>query len=745
VSSDGQALPAVVRSRTLGEASVWFWQFLKNELAPYPGRAWLVGRITIAASITMVLVMTFRIPFGYLGTISAFFVSRENPTATLRSSIAIVIIAAAGTTYMLLGLMMMIDDPITHFLFIAASIFLVFYLLHVIPGQLAAAAIGFGAIVGGIIPLWDATGLSVETRTEATLWIFASVVLGVAVPVVVEYVFHRVRPITVLTMAIDDRLQAIEDVLRQIAADHLVSGKVERKIARYSALGTSRARQQLLHSNYPQPFVAQMNITIALLGRLIDLAASLCVVCSTQPIALTTADRKRCLRLANEVSNLCANLRLRQFPRVIGIPSPPEPSELPLLPEMERTVALIPQAFSGTSSAEELLVPPPLAKEVRSRLFVADAFSNVDHVKFAVRGTLATMLAYVVYKAIDWPGLSTAIVTCIYTALSTIGSSTQKQFLRLGGAIIGGFVFGMGAQIFVLPYIDSIAGFTVLFAVVTAISAWIITSTPRLSYLGLQVAFAFYLIHLQEFGPQTSLSIGRDRVVGILLGLTCMWLIFDRLWAKNALQGMQDVFCCNLGMLVELFEQSRNGDGMEAAKRAIQLRDQINHGFMAVKAQSDAVLFEFGRSRERKLKIREDFKRWQPTLGTLLQVQMTYLQYVIAMRARVLPERIAEAQGVFEEDMAGLVRAMSDDVSGRVSSRVPDVQESAEALRREIRDHYERSGSPIPSPIVDMITLSQNLASIAAPLYTDIHTISAQIHQGALTACPPDVRLKEAS
>jgi multidrug resistance protein MdtO len=182
------------------------------------------------------------------------------------------------------------------------------------------------------------------------------------------------------------------------------------------------------------------------------------------------------------------------------------------------------------------------------------------------------MLAYVVYQAIDWPGLSTAFVTCILTALSTIGSSRQKQFLRLGGAIVGGFVFGMGAQVFVLPHLDSITGFTVLFAVVAAISSWIARATPRLSYLGVQVAFAFYLIHLQEFAPETSLSIARDRAVGVLLGLMSMWLIFDRLWVRDALQEMQDGFCRNLQRLAELFEQSRKTEPKEAARRALRVR-----------------------------------------------------------------------------------------------------------------------------------------------------------------------------
>ncbi len=76
----------------MDDASAWFWQFLKTELAPYPGRAWVVGRITIAATITMILVMTFRIPYGFLGAIFTLFLSRENPNVTLRSAIRIAVI-----------------------------------------------------------------------------------------------------------------------------------------------------------------------------------------------------------------------------------------------------------------------------------------------------------------------------------------------------------------------------------------------------------------------------------------------------------------------------------------------------------------------------------------------------------------------------------------------------------------------------------------------------------------------------
>ena len=99
MSSQDQALPAVAPSNPLDEAGVWFWQFLKNELAPYPGRAWVVGRMVIAATIVMMLVMTFRIPYGFLGAIYTMLLSRENPTVTFRSGVRTVISYAIATIY----------------------------------------------------------------------------------------------------------------------------------------------------------------------------------------------------------------------------------------------------------------------------------------------------------------------------------------------------------------------------------------------------------------------------------------------------------------------------------------------------------------------------------------------------------------------------------------------------------------------------------------------------------------------
>ena len=702
----------------IDEFGKWFWAFLKTELSPYPGRAWVVGRITIAATVVMVIVMTFRIPSGFLAAIFTLFITRENPTATFRSGVRVIAAFLIGTIYTIAGVATLVDDPLTHFVWVVVSLFIAFYLIQIIPDY--GTAVAFGFMVAGAIPLWDQNLLNVNDRVENTLWLGFTTPLGIAVATVVEYVFRRVHPTNDLTEGIEERLEAVEAVLRHIAQKLPLDGNVEKKINLYANVGASRLRRLLVRSEYSSHFVAQMNAAVSLLGRLVDSAASLRAFLVTQPDSPTDLDRARCLRLAEEIVLLRSDLMARRMPRPFNLPDITKPSNVPLLSMMERTAALIPQAFTGVDSINEF-VPAPMDEQTPQRLIVRDAFSNPEYLKFALRGMLAASLCYIVYNVVDWRGLSTCLPTCIITALSTIGSSRQKQFLRLGGAIVGGLIIGMGAQMFVLPYLDSIAGFTVLFAAVTALCSWVATSSPRLSYLGVQAALAFYLINLQEFTIQTSLSIARDRVFGVLLGLMSMWLIFDRLWVRDALEEMQALFAKNLSMLAELAEQLMLEDRNAAVKRIRQLRDQLNAGFQAVNAQADAVLFEFGTGRRRKLEVRDDVRRWQPNLRTLLLVQLTFTQYRIQLPLKTLPPEVADFLGVFERDAARIMRVMADEVSGQAVLPAPDILASAANLHRAINKWYEDHDQPMSALASDAIHLTDSIASILAPLHEDIH------------------------
>ncbi|MGB8535233.1 MAG: FUSC family protein [Acidobacteriaceae bacterium] len=734
MASAGKALFTHLNS--IDDARKWLWGFLKTELAPYPGRAWVVGRVTIAASLVMLVVMTFQIPNGFLGAIFTLFLSRENPTATFVSGLKAIAAFMLATVYTLIGVSMFVDDPLTHFLGVGVSLFVSFFLISIANDY--GTAVAFGFTIAGAIPLWDRNTVNINDRVSSTLWLGGVVAIGIVISVIVEYVFRRVHPATDLNEGIEHRLQTVETVLRCAAAEQPLDSASVKNLSLYSSVGIARLRRLILRSQYSEHFKAQMGTAIALLGQLVDVAANFqrsleerAKSAGTEDLAshIDAADKARCRRLADAIEELGKALAEKRMPEGIQRPAQPEPSQLPFLSAMERIVSLMPDAFSGSSTIHELATAP-LDEEQPTHFFARDAFSNPAHVQFAVRGTMAAMATYIIYTAIDWPGLSTSIATCIITALSTIGSSRQKQFLRLGGVILGGIIIGFGAQIFVLPYLDSIAGFTLLFMAVTALSAWIATSSPRLSYLGVQLALAFYLINLQEFTIQISLSIARDRVFGVLLGLMSMWLIYDRLWQKNALDEMQRLFARNLEMFAELTEQLLEKDQIKAIRRIRQLRDQLNAGFGAVTAQGDAILFEFGPSRQRQLQIREDLRRWQPSIRTLLQVQITSVQYLVNKPLTNLPEPIAQAGVAFEKDVAQVMHAMASEATGKPVVGAPDISISAAQFQEAIRKYYQDAGTPVPTQASDVLGLAESLASIIAPLYEDIRDTFAGHNNG---------------
>ncbi len=167
-----------------------------------------------------------------------------------------------------------------------------------------------------------------------------------------------------------------------------------------------------------------------------------------------------------------------------------------------------------------------------------DAFTNPEHWQFALKTTLAVMVVYCIYTLLDWPGLRTSIVTCFFVALGSLGETIHKLTLRLSGAIIGGSLAGI-CIVWVLPHLTDIGQLSILIAVVAAGAGWIATSSERLAYAGLQIAFAFFVGVLQTYAPANDLTVLRDRVVGILLGNIVMTVVFSQLWPESATTRMR--------------------------------------------------------------------------------------------------------------------------------------------------------------------------------------------------------------
>jgi len=165
-------------------------------------------------------------------------------------------------------------------------------------------------------------------------------------------------------------------------------------------------------------------------------------------------------------------------------------------------------------------------------LFVPDAFTNPAHVHFALKVTFAAMFCYIVYEAIDWSGIHTAFITCTFIALESTEATLYKGTLRFVGCLIGG-ALALFSIVFLMPHMETIASLVVLVACAAAIAGWVGTGTERISYGGLQIAFAFFYSVFQGYAPDTDLDNVRDRVVGILFGLIVTGLAFQYIWPER--------------------------------------------------------------------------------------------------------------------------------------------------------------------------------------------------------------------
>ena len=633
-----------------------------------------------AATMVMIISMTFQLPYGAYAALFALNLSRESLPGSRRAVQSIVVGFVLSGAYLLIGAMLVLGDPALRFLWIVVTLFLIFYGISATGNLAEWSRFGYMAVI--TISLWD-RHITAQAKVNGILWAVGMLTMASVIALLLEIAYAALKRGDDLIDPITDRLASVEQLLRSYAEGVPIDAPMHSRITRLAMLGTSRLRGVLTRSHRRDQYAQEMGAVLALVGRLVDLTANLPHLVGYVP----DADRDRISKTADRIAEIRQDLHKGSAPPVGRVGGGVEAwPGIPLLGEIEKTTLLIPEVFSGSRF---LTVLDPRAPEAGSHpaAVVRGALLNPEHLKFGLKGCLAASLCYVIYSALFWPEISTSVTTCFLTALTTIGASHQKQVLRFGGAIIGGFVIGMGAQVFILPYIDSITGFTVLFILVSAFAAWIITASPRLSYLGVQVAFAFFLINLQEFRIQTSLAVARDRVAGILIGLLVMWLVFDQLWSAPAGVAMKKAFILGLRLLAQLTREPISSDLQTAIERSYTLRETINAQFDKVRFLADAVLFEFGPSRNRDIALRRSIRNWQPQLRTLFMMRVASWKYRLQVPGFEFPTTVGVRQAAYDEQSARMLEDIADCIErDRLAIVRGSPDDSAELLKATIEE-----------------------------------------------------------
>lgn len=157
-----------------------------DELRPYTGRTEAVARMVAACTITTILVMTFRIPYAFLGIFYAFVISRQRPEWLVRNGFGAVAGSAAAVIFVAAGVQLFYDYAVLHFAFLAFTLFLVFYLKRALTNDSLTFGFGVTATVA-LTLIWDQPKPT-EAHLDATFALSFVVALGTLVAMAVAWV-----------------------------------------------------------------------------------------------------------------------------------------------------------------------------------------------------------------------------------------------------------------------------------------------------------------------------------------------------------------------------------------------------------------------------------------------------------------------------------------------------------------------------------------------------------------------------
>jgi len=577
-------------------------RFLSTELAPFPGRAIATFRVVVACVVVLILCMMLRIPEPYLSVWVVTRVAMEESSESLLTGLVFLIALTIGLAIPLVVLTFAMDQDWLRFCLMGAMAALGLFLRQ----TFVIGALGFViGLIGAVIMTVPDFIPSPEVAVRGSLWLWPVFALGVTAAVTANLLIAPTDPERLLCEELAARLRATEDAI----ARHLGRRSQESEARRLAGAGVARLLLLLKSAEVAHPSLRvrhpQESALITLVDRLVTGAAALDLLPHTAPGADERARLQR-------VGESCAQVRLAlehggTLERVQPLDRPP-PGEggtaaFPLLVELEHVVDLMQQALGPEGVAGEVASSEP------RRLFVPDAFTNPNYVRYALKGALAVMICYILQTAVDWPGIRTCLITCLIVGLGSEGATIQKGTLRIAGALVGASM-GFLAILLLVPGMESITSLTLLVAAGTAVAAWVVLGSPRIAYAGVQIAFAFYVCVIQGFAPAWHFDTIRDRLIGILLGNMVITLVFHYVWPMEASGTMWTSLGSALRAMARLATVgSRDDDQAAVAGAAEGLRLQASHDFAIAQQLADQAAFELGDPSREGLAARERLQR----------------------------------------------------------------------------------------------------------------------------------------
>jgi multidrug resistance protein MdtO len=517
-------------SAEVKESRAGLLSILWGELKPFPGRDLATLRMAITCTAIVLLSNTFRLPLQDVLPFLILFVAKEETITTAMTAVLALLGITVSVGAAILVFKCTGNRPEFRIPGMAVEIFVGMYLFRV----LSIGPVGF--IIAFIVSVSQSIVDLFPTPEEAVhefLWVWVAVALAAGCGWLATLMLFPTLASSVLQREFAAAWRTVSVAAKQLSDGSTIVGlRLLRPLAKQGPLRLLKLlKLSLLETHKLRPKQKELTRLILALDKIAKLTFSNWGRRLQSPgVASISSSEKAILgRIAENAEYFEREFADGFVPSaVIPIHSQErtENSLPPKLIEAERTLEDL------RRSPEEHHDTKPAAHAKKS-IFVADAFTNPRHAQFALKVTLAGMIGYVFYTASDYFGIHTVYYTPLIIALGSTGATVHKGILRIAGCLIGG-ALGLICTIWLIPRFETLGMYLLIVFCLHGLAAWVAFGSEKISYMGLQIALAFDLGVLKDYGPPKEIDPIRDRFIGIILGILIISTIFSLVWPEDA-------------------------------------------------------------------------------------------------------------------------------------------------------------------------------------------------------------------
>jgi multidrug resistance protein MdtO len=561
----------------------YFWQ----EMAFSPKRMSASLRLALSIALAALALLILQPPMFAIApsVYMLFLVPHDTPQRCLGGLIQCVGAAFAGTFVALSLIIVTGNHPVARVLGLAACTFLATYFFR--ASVLPLASLSFASVAFMVISLWEIQ-IRAEQVLHLSLWPLGTLSTVALCSLAVEFLLNQSDPLTALKREMRVRFEAVEQLFI-LFKTNAGGDQIERqsvKLKRYAVTGQAPIQALLTRIGHQQTITKSSLETLEkrthVMTRLIDLGAAFSI-----HRVFGTLDPARLERICAAL----ATARKERYEEIVTILGAAITCGDVELGEFEQGLREMAEPAKPSEADPARLSPAPPAP--RRTLLVPDAFTNPAYFIYAFKISLCATICYVIYNGLGWPGISTSYFTVLFTGLTTTGATNRKLLWRFIGSAIGGLILGIGCLAFVFPNIESVTGFLIVIAAVTFIAAWVAAS-PYFSYIGLQIAFSFYLLAFERLSVPTEITPARDRLLGIALGLIVMFIIFQQVEPERTVDTMRRLLARILHAEAELvLLMDVDSANLIPSPQRIAVRAKIEQLVAAQHDMADVVNYEY--------------------------------------------------------------------------------------------------------------------------------------------------------